>query len=216
LFCCSHMSHATFHNFLISSKVQHWLDFLDRICFHAWSSCSLHSWLSQPSQMCCVPIAFCASIGVSGVSTVTFGRVQFLRYNISWVHISLSMFLSLSHNSNSFINFSHHSWAAVAGHVIMWYLSSCGLWHLGHWAEDWNSHHCVFFHVAKCPDMYLDTEHWYLMGSSFIALPMESQLMVFQMPYDILCLVQYSIVFCLFIWSLIVVAKSFAIWWFPA
>jgi len=42
-FHCSHMSHAMFHNFLISSKVQCWLDFLDRSRFHTWSCCALHS-----------------------------------------------------------------------------------------------------------------------------------------------------------------------------
>jgi len=145
LFHWSHMSHTMFHSFLMSSKVQHQLDFLDRICFHVCSCCFIHSQLSHPSQMCCFPIASCSSIGVDSSSVVGVGEVQFLRYSMSCLQRALSVLSSLSQDSNLFIDFSHHSQAAGVGHISMWCLSSCGSMHLGHWAEDQNHHLCMFF-----------------------------------------------------------------------
>jgi len=94
-FHCSHMSHAMFHYFFIISDVQHWLDFLDFICFQIWSCCHLHSMLNHPSQMWCIPILFCSSRGESCVVDGGLIVVQVQSPCMSWRCLSLLTSASL-------------------------------------------------------------------------------------------------------------------------
>jgi len=183
-FRCSHISHAMFYSFLSNSAIHCWLDFHIQNCFHIWSWWSHHAWLSQPSQRYCLPMASCSAKTVGCSDELVFGVFQVHKYSIRYSHRARSVPSSLSQVSNYFSDFSHRIWVVGAGQVRMWCLSSCGTVHCRHCIEDWNCHHCIFFPIAKCPNTYLETQWWWLIGSSCSALLIESQWIVFQIPWE--------------------------------
>jgi len=98
---------------------------------------------------------------------------------MSWILIFLSVPLLFNQSSNCFKDNSHFSCALVSGQVRMCSLSSIRCEHLGHCADDWNCHLCMFLPMAKWPDTYFDTQHWQWIGSSCMAWPMDSQSICF-------------------------------------
>jgi len=139
LFHCSHMSHATFHSFLMISTVHLLLDFLERACFHSWSCCSRHSILNHPSQMYCFPILSWVWLGSVSSECVVPGSFHVHKYSISSWQRCVSVPLSLSHLSRSASDFS-----------LRMCILSLRVWvHLGHCAKVQNFHLCMFLPVAK-------------------------------------------------------------------
>jgi len=122
LFHCSHMSHATFHNFLIISDVQHLLGLWDQICFHICSCWCHHSMLSQPSQIYCFPILFCLIISWSWPVLMSSGEFHVLSMCISWSLMVTLVPLFFSQSSNCFSDLSHCHACLYPG---MWVCALC-------------------------------------------------------------------------------------------
>jgi len=182
LFHCSHMSHATFHSFSMISAVHLLLDFLKRACFHSWSCCSHHSILNHPSQMYCFPILSWVWLGSILSECVVPGSFHVHMYSISSWQRCVSVPSYLRHLSRSASDFSHSARAVGLGHLRMCALSLRVWVHLGHCAEVWNFPLCLFLPVAKWPKMYFAIQHLRFGGISLIALPIDSQSMVFHTP----------------------------------
>jgi len=218
-FHCSHMSQATFHSFLMISAIHHQLGLRDLSCFQICFCFSLHSMLSYPSHMYCFLICDCSccSGSCSCLLPAFFGSF----------HILHNVFISCSHMLGSvpscfsqsliFINDLHQSsCACCSGHLRMCFLSSAVLSHRGHCAGVRNFHLCMFFPVVKCPDMYFATHLHWLTGSSCIAWPIDSQSILFQIPWEsVRRFSQYDLAACPLMWSHIWWPKSFSTWALP-
>jgi len=188
-FHCSHISHATFHNFFMISAIHLWLDLQDRSCFQFCSCCSLHSILNHPSQMYCFPICSCSWWrGLLLCSrSVLSGEFHIHRELISCSWMCPSVPSCFSQSSICFSDLFHNLHTCGCGHVKMCALSSTCVAQQGHCANVRNFHHCMFFPVAKCPDTHLATHCLLFIGNSCIALPVDSQSILFQIPNNNSC-----------------------------
>jgi len=150
--------------------------------------------LSQPSQIYCFPIYACSLCKESYWCLIASVVIHVVRVDMSCSQMCGAVFSNFSHSSNCCNDFSHNSHARGLGHSTMCGLSSWGSVHLGHCVEVQNFHLCIFFPVAKWPDMYLDTRHLQFGGTSCIALPIDSRSIFSDACWHILSF--YPVSFC--------------------
>jgi len=131
----SHISQDMFHNFLMSSTVQHLLDFLCLHCAQYGSCCACHSIPSQPSNAASHPRCNCwLKAGMSSLVVIPLHHACIPAMS-AWI-IWGSVCCCFIHLVRVWIAEFHLFVAASWVHWRMCALSSCSVPQWGHWAKD--------------------------------------------------------------------------------
>jgi len=151
----SHISHAMFHNFLISSAIHCLLDLHWHHCSQ-YASCVAHqSKLSQPSRATSHPISSCFC---TNSEVFVCGLLLHQACN-SMISSSVNCGSNCSaciHSLRCFRVSFHFFVAALCRHWMIWGLSSFSWPHHGHWSINHWCHLTMFLLWAKWPDICFD------------------------------------------------------------